>query len=145
MVRFLNFRSPSPLYMHICFQPTPPPQPLMQLQTVFFKDNLTKMYSVNYYQSKKHRARQGLFQLFHACHHEAVPFQKNFKFCTFLPKFLNSLPFSEKSHTCPYFLEQALQCYKIKKLLYKAIRKCQIKIPRRVLGLSLCFLTIQGR
>ena len=29
--------------------------------------------------------------------------------------------------------------------MYKAIRKCQIKIPRRVLGLSLCFLTIQGR
>ena len=43
-------------------------------------------------------------------------FQNIFKFCTFLPKFWYNLPFfvlfcpfSEKLHTCHYFLEQALQ------------------------------------
>ena len=35
--------------------------------------------------------------------------------------------------------------YKIKKQLYKAIGKCQIKTPTRALGLSLHFLTVQGR
>ena len=39
---------------------------------------------------------QGIFQLFHACDsrtHEAALFQNIFKFCTFLPKFSNILPF----------------------------------------------------
>ena len=56
--------------------------------------------------------QQGIFYLFHACHsrtHEAALFQNIFKFCTFLPKFSNIFcPFSEKSHECPYFLEQTL-------------------------------------
>ena len=34
---------------------------------------------------------------------------------------------------------------KIKKLLYKAIGKYQIKIPRRALGKSLRFLTVQEK
>ena len=37
------------------------------------------------------------------------------------------------------------QRYKIEKLLYKAIGKCQIKTPRRDLESSLCFLTVRGR
>ena len=40
--------------------------------------------------------------------------------CTFLPKFLNILlffAFSEKSHTCPYFLELALHIENILKSL----------------------------
>ena len=39
---------------------------------------------------------QGIFQLLHACNshtHEAALFQNIFKFCTFLPKFSNILPF----------------------------------------------------
>ena len=35
------------------------------------------------------------------------------------------------------------QRYKIKKLLYKAIGKCQIKTPKKALGSSLHFLTVQ--
>ena len=59
--------------------------------------------------------QEGIFYLFHACDirtHEAALFQNIFKFCTFLPKFSNILPFfaffwpfPEKSHVCPYFLE----------------------------------------
>ena len=37
------------------------------------------------------------------------------------------------------------QSCKIKKLLYKAIRKCRIKTPRRAPASSLCFLTVWGR
>ena len=37
------------------------------------------------------------------------------------------------------------QCYKIKKLLCKAIGKCQIKTPERALGSRLRFLTVRGR
>ena len=54
---------------------------------------------------------------FHACYshtHEAV-LQNIFKFCTFLPKFSNILPlivlflpFFEKSHIYPYFLQEGL-------------------------------------
>ena len=65
--------------------------------------------------------------LFHAWDshtHEAALFQNIFKFCyTILPKFSNILPFcpfSEKSHTCHFFLEQALICIWI---LYTAFQK----------------------
>ena len=37
------------------------------------------------------------------------------------------------------------QRYKINELLYEAIRKFQIKIPRRALGLRVPFLTVRGR
>ena len=58
---------------------------------------------------------QGIFQLFHACDSrtlEAGLFQSIFKFCTFLPKFSNILPFFAlflKNCThLPFFLQQAL-------------------------------------
>ena len=35
--------------------------------------------------------------------------------------------------------------FKMKNLLYKAIGNCRITIPRRTLGSSLCFLTVQRR
>ena len=37
------------------------------------------------------------------------------------------------------------QRYKIKKILFKAIGECQIKIPKRARGSSLHFLTVQRR
>ena len=37
------------------------------------------------------------------------------------------------------------QRYKIKKLLYKGIKKCQIKTPRRALGSRVCLLTLRKR
>ena len=59
---------------------------------------------------------QDIFQQFIMCDNRTqspILFQNIFRFLTkFLPKFSNILPFfcsfSEKSHTCPYFLEQAL-------------------------------------
>ena len=65
-----------------------------------------------------HFSCQGICQLLHACDsrtHEAALFQNIFKFCTFLPKSSNILPsfalffpFSERSHACRFFEEQAL-------------------------------------
>ena len=61
---------------------------------------------------------QGLFWQFIVCDNPTQSpalFQSIFRFCTFLPKFSNILPFfhifchfSEKAHAYPYLLEQAL-------------------------------------
>ena len=52
---------------------------------------------------------------------------------------------TEMYFTNYYQSENHRQRYKIKKLLYKAIGKCLIKTPKKLLGSSLRFLTIQRR
>ena len=97
-----------------------------KLQCDSFK--LLKQVSLTF--SGEMNSRQGLLQQFIVCNNcmqSPALFQNIFKFCIFLPKFSNILPlfnifkyfspffcpFSEKSHACPDFLEQALMVFPI--------------------------------